>query len=176
MNKSIMGYKLILTLLVVSLISGIAYAEIPPTPVNLEANVSGTWVNYTWDAGTGNVTDLYYVGVSVSGAAISWTNDSATNSSNNNVGIDEWAEIWVYAYNSTEDGNLSVGYAYADTYADRSKFGTTVDLMNSIPTILSPIPSIIVVVITIMVTLAIGALIVGILGSIISGLKRKIDM
>ena len=176
MDKSIMGYKLILTVLLISLMSGIACAEIPPSPINLEADVSGTWVNYTWDAGTGSVTDTYNVGISESGGTVSWTNDSATASSNNNVGIDEWAEIWVYAYNTTGAGNLSVGYAYADTYADRSKFGTTVDLMNSIPTILSPIPSIIVVVITIMVTLAIGALVVGILGSIISGLKRKIDM
>ena len=57
-------------------------------------------------------------------------------------------------------------------------FNTTeiVELMNAVPTILEPVPAIVIVVVTIMVTLSIGALVTGILGAIVSGITKKINM
>lgn len=169
--------KSIILILMLAMLSGIAHAEIPPDPVNLSATVNGEWVNYTWAAGAlGNVTNTYNVSISVSGATRTWTNGSATNTSNNSVGIDHWAEIWVYAYNTTENGNLSVGYAYADTQAERSMFGETIDLMNAVPEILNPVVDIIIIIIKIMIILAIGMLVVGIMGAIAIGLQKKLKM
>jgi hypothetical protein len=172
--KSKMHVWVVMVLMVVML-SGIANAEIPPTPITLVADVSGGNVNYTWTAGVGNVTDTYNVSISVSGATRTWTNTSGA-SSNNSVGLDNWAEIWIYAYNITGNGSLSIGYAYADTQADRSTFGETVDLMNAVPDILNPVVDIIIVVISIMIILAIGALVTGTLGAIVEGIKKKIKL
>ena len=57
-------------------------------------------------------------------------------------------------------------------------FNTTeiVELMEAVPTILEPIPDIIIVVITIMIVLSIGALVTGTLGAIVEGIKKKIKM
>ena len=57
-------------------------------------------------------------------------------------------------------------------------FNTTeiVELMNAVPTILEPVPAIVIVVVTIMVTLSIGALVTGVLGAIVSGITKKINM
>ena len=166
MNKSLrIGSLAVVSLLLLVMISLPAVAEIPPTPITLIADVSGGWVNYTWAAGATNVTDSYNVSVSVSGATAVWTNGS-TAASNNNVGLDEWAEIWVYAYNSSGAGNLSTTYAYADTQADRSLFGEIVDLMNAIPSVLSPVLAIIVIVIVVMAFMAVGHMITGTIGGI----------
>lgn len=160
-----------------AMLSGIAYAEIPPDPINLISDITDTgWVNYTWAAGTGNVTNTYNVSISVSGATRTWTNGSSNTTSNNSVGIDHWAEIWVYAYNTIGAGNLSAGYAYADTQAERSMFGEVTDLMNAIPDILNPVVDIIIIIIKIMIILAIGMLVVGIIGAIVVGLHKKLKM
>lgn len=167
----------IIAILLIALLSGIACAEIPGTPTNLESNITDSgWVNYTWVAASGNVTDTYNVSVSISGATRTWDNSSALASCNTYVGIDQWAEIWVYAYNTSDAGNLSAGYAYADTQAERSMFGEVIDLMNAIPDILNPVVDIIIIIIKIMIILAIGMLVVGILGSIAVGLHKKLKM
>jgi len=81
---------------------------IPPDPVNL-ANTTGGgyldyWVNYTWSAGTGNVTDSY--NVTLNGA---WTNGTAATFMNVSVSPCEWANITVFAYNASGTGTLSEG-------------------------------------------------------------------
>lgn len=169
-------FHVLIGLMLMGAVMGVACAEIPPTPITLTPSVNGGWVNYTWVAGSGNLTDTYNVSVSVSGAAQTWVNGSSVTNSNNDVGLDEWAEIWVYAYNTTGNSNLSVGYAYSDTQADRSEFGEVVDLIEAVPDMLNPIPDTIIVVIRIMVIIAIGLLITGVIGAIFVGLQRKIKM
>ncbi|NJD78008.1 MAG: PGF-pre-PGF domain-containing protein [Candidatus Methanoperedens sp.] len=74
----------------------------PPAPNGL-ANTSGNfWVNHTWQAGTGNVTNSY--NVSVNG---SWTNGTASTYYNNTVGAHGWSNITVLAYNSSGSGSLN---------------------------------------------------------------------
>ena len=77
---------------------------VPPTPVSL-ANTSGnTWVNYTWAAGSGGgATDLYNVSMNVT----AWHNGTANTFLNTTVSSGGWANITVWAYNTSGSGNLS---------------------------------------------------------------------
>jgi len=75
---------------------------IPPTPVNL-AYTNGSiardgtiWVNWTWDAGSGNVTDSY--NITHNGA---WTNGTTVTFLNNTLGSGSFSNISVYAYNNS---------------------------------------------------------------------------
>jgi len=77
---------------------------IPPTPIILSNTTSNYWVNYTWTAGSGNVTDSY--NISING---SWTNGTSATFKNSTVGPHGYAEIIVYAFNSSGSGTLSVG-------------------------------------------------------------------
>jgi hypothetical protein len=90
------------------------------------------------------------------------------------VGLDEWAEIWVYAYNDTGTGNLSTTYAHLDTQADRSLFGEVIDLLNAIPGVLTPILAVIVIVIIIMAFMSVGHLITGTIEGIAEAIKAAI--
>ena len=78
---------------------------VPPTPSSLSYTTSNYWVNYTWAAGSGNVTDLY--NYSING---SWTNGTGATSVNTYVGIHGYASIVVYAFNTTNDDAISVTY------------------------------------------------------------------
>jgi len=57
-------------------------------------------------------------------------------------------------------------------------FNTTnlVSLMEAIPTILAPIPDIIIVMIEIMAYMAVGGLIVGVLGAIVIAIRKGLDL
>jgi hypothetical protein len=77
---------------------------IPPDPVNLANSTGNFWVNYTWSAGGGNVTDLF--NVSMNGT---WTNDSALTYMNVSVGSGGWANITVWAWNASGTGTISAG-------------------------------------------------------------------
>jgi hypothetical protein len=74
---------------------------IPPDPTNLQHTTSVGWVNYTWNAGNGNVTDSFCVLHNQS-----WINGSANEYLNSYVGKGNWSNITVYAWNSSI-GNLS---------------------------------------------------------------------
>jgi len=173
MNIKKNGLVGVFALLMILTVVGSVSAEIPPTPASLVVDVNGGWVNYTWAAGIGSVTDTYNTSISVSGGALTWTNSSAT-TSNNNVGLDNWAEIWVYAYNDTDAGNLSTTYAHLDTQADRSRFGILIDLLNDIPAVLTPILAVIVIVIIIMAFMTVGYLITGTIDGITETIKNAI--
>ena len=174
MNKTQrIGLLTVVSLLMLALIALPAVAEIPPTPASLTASVNGGWVNYTWTAGSGNITDLYNVSVFVDDGVATWTNSTAT-TSNNNVGLDHWAEIYVYAYNSTGDGNLSATYAHLDTQAGRSIFGELIDLMGAIPSVLTPVLAVIVIVIVIMAFMAVGNMITGTIGGVGEAIKSAL--
>ncbi|TFH47453.1 MAG: hypothetical protein E4G94_00010, partial [ANME-2 cluster archaeon] len=75
---------------------------IPPSPLNLTNTTGNYWINHTWEAGSGNITDSY--NISVNGL---WTNDTTQTFYYNDVGPGNWSNITVYAYNASGGGSLS---------------------------------------------------------------------
>ncbi len=75
----------------------------PPDPTTLQNTTAEGWVNYTWSAGAGNVTDSYNVLLNAV-----WTNGSANPYHNSGVGAGNWSNITVYAWNNSA-GTLSAG-------------------------------------------------------------------
>jgi len=80
-----------------------AAAYTPPDPVSLANTTGRYWVNYTWSAGTGNVTDLYNVSMNET-----WRNGTTETFRNVSVGPGGWANITVFAYNASGTGTLSL--------------------------------------------------------------------
>ena len=76
----------------------------PGDPTNLQNTTGEYWVNYTWDAGAGNGSDSF--NISWNG---SWTNGSTNTYMNQTVPAGGWANITVWAFNSTNIGSLSGG-------------------------------------------------------------------
>jgi len=76
-------------------------STIPPQPWNLQYSLGNYWVNHTWQAGTGVVTDDY--NISINGL---WHN--GTNSYyNDSAGASNWSDITVWAWNKSGSGNMS---------------------------------------------------------------------
>jgi hypothetical protein len=76
---------------------------ISPSPTNLTATQGNFWINYTWSAGTGNVTDSF--NVSQNGT---WTNGSSAPFLNTTISPHNWSNITVYAYNNSGEGELNL--------------------------------------------------------------------
>ena len=76
---------------------------IPGTPESFTNTTGNFWVNHSWNAGTGDVSDSY--NVSYDGTWLNGTTDSF-----NHTGLSAhgWSNITVYAYNAT-DSTLSAG-------------------------------------------------------------------
>ncbi len=84
----------------------------PPAPT-LSSTTGNYWVNHSWTAGSGGAdTDSYYV--CLNGA---WTNGTTTTFKNTSVGESNWANITVWAYNTSCSGNLSSSSASANVQA-----------------------------------------------------------
>ncbi|MEA1864996.1 MAG: NosD domain-containing protein [Euryarchaeota archaeon] len=81
----------------------LAAAYIPPDPTGLAYTTGRYWVNYTWSAGTGNVTDSYNVSMNKT-----WRNGTDT-FRNVSVAPGGWGDITVFAYNASGTGTLSLG-------------------------------------------------------------------
>lgn len=75
---------------------------VPPTPINISYTNGSTWVNHTWNNGTGNITNSY--NVTHNGT---WTNDTINSYYNVTVGYNTWSNITIYAYNSSGGGTLN---------------------------------------------------------------------
>ena len=102
--------RILITAMVLVAVAMFANANIPPAPAGLNNDTGNYWVNYTWSKELGdpvddnvNVTDSF--NVSMNGT---WYNGTAT-FLNENVGPGGWANITVWAYNATGNGNMSVG-------------------------------------------------------------------
>ena len=160
MNKNKIGLVGIVALVMIVAMAGSASAAIPPTPIALVVVLSGGDVNYTWTAGVGNITDGYNVSVSLSGATATWTNQTAAFLLTS-PGENEYVDIWVYAFNSSDSGNLSLTYAHSQDSAEYSLFGQVIELMEAIPSVLTPILAVIIIVIVVMAFMAVGYLITG---------------
>lgn len=161
----------ILALLTILTIAGSASAEVPPTPITLVGTASGyDTVNFTWAAGSGNVTDRYNTSLSINDATATWVNSTATYRAVD-VGVGGSAEIWVYAYNDTGSGNLSATYATLET---ETRFTDLIGLLNAVPSVLTPILAVIVIIIIIMAFMTIGYLITGTIDGITEAIKNAI--
>ena len=75
----------------------------PPDPTNLQNTTGNFWANYTWSPDSGNVTNGYNVTWNSS-----WYNTSNTYM-NKSVGASNWANITVWAWNSSGSGTMSAG-------------------------------------------------------------------
>ena len=81
----------------------------PPNPINLANSTSGLNVNFTFEAGSGNVTDSFNISTN-NGTVVVWNNGSSNIFSNTSTDAHGHLEIVVYAYNSSGSGTLSTGY------------------------------------------------------------------
>ncbi len=77
-------------------------STIPPQSRNLQNNIGNYWVNHTWQAGTGVLTDTY--NISVNGIWYNGTDQYY----NDSVGASNWSNITVWAWNNSGSGNMSV--------------------------------------------------------------------
>ena len=79
----------------------ISPSTIPPQPIGLQSDIGNYWVNHTWQAGTGVVTDAY--NISVNGV---WCNGT-DQYYNDSAGASNWSDITVWAWNNSGLGNMS---------------------------------------------------------------------
>ena len=93
---------------------------IPPNPTNLQNTTGNFWVNYTWTAGDGNVTNNYNV---YNGTE--WDNGSSNTYYNESVEASEWLNITVYAWNSSGSGTQSVGNLTGEVQAPAGETDTS---------------------------------------------------
>ncbi len=75
----------------------------PPSPTTISNTTGNFYVNHTWQAGSGNVTNSY--NVSLNGT---WYNTTTNLFYNSTTPAHGWSNISVYAYNSSGNGNLNV--------------------------------------------------------------------
>jgi hypothetical protein len=85
------------------LLSIYATYNFAPDPTNLANTTGNFWINYTWDAGTGDVTDSFNVSINDT-----WYNGTTDTYINTSVDPHGYANIAVYAWNNT--AGLSSGY------------------------------------------------------------------
>ncbi|WP_094229187.1 PKD domain-containing protein, partial [Methanolobus psychrotolerans] len=75
----------------------------PGTPESFTNTTGNFWVNHSWSAGTGDVSDSY--NVSYDG---NWLNDTTNSFNHTGLSAHAWSNITVYAYNVT-DSTISAG-------------------------------------------------------------------
>ncbi|KAF5438181.1 copper-binding protein, partial [Candidatus Methanophagaceae archaeon] len=85
---------------------------IPPDPTTLANTTGNFWVNHTWSAGSGNVTDSYNVSINSV-----WHNTTTDTFWNDTYTAHAWQNITVYAYNTSGTGMLSTGNVTQNTQA-----------------------------------------------------------
>jgi parallel beta-helix repeat protein len=91
----------------------------PPDPTTLVNTTGNFWVNHTWSAGSGKVTDSY--NVSVNGV---WYNTTTDTFLNDTHAAHAWQNITVYAWNSST-GTLSTGSISQNTQIPNNPVTTT---------------------------------------------------
>jgi hypothetical protein len=99
---------------------------IPPVPVISTVTTGTFWVNQSWTAGAGNITNSY--NVSVNGA---WNNTSSVPWRNTSVGAGNWSNLTVFAYNSSGTGSLSATALTNNTQAPLAIPPTPINLANT---------------------------------------------
>ncbi|NOR47892.1 MAG: DUF2341 domain-containing protein, partial [Methanosarcinaceae archaeon] len=96
--------------------------NVTPSPKGLSHTTGEFWINHTWQAGSGHITDSY--NVSLNGT---WDNTSASTFRNNTLSAyDDWSNITVYAYNAT------YGLSYSSVSEDVQLLEATVTISNEV--------------------------------------------
>ena len=98
----------------------------PPVPISLSYTSGYYWASFVWSPGVGYVTDSY--NVSINGV---WTNGSVLNSITKELVETGVISIEVYAYNSTGDGNLSLGSLSGSTTIGVAPYHTTLNNVDN---------------------------------------------
>ncbi len=75
---------------------------LPPTPASLANSTGNFFVNHSWQAGNGNVTDSFNVNVNGT-----WHNGTNTYYNNSGLSPHGWSNISVYAFNSSGMGTMN---------------------------------------------------------------------
>ena len=86
-----------------------SFGMTPPIPTSLTNTTGNFWVNHTWAAGSGNVTDGYNVSVNTI-----WHNTTNTFYTDT-YSANAWQNITVWAYNSSCTGTMSEGNVSQNT-------------------------------------------------------------
>jgi len=98
---------------------------IPPNATTMTYTNGSTWVNHTWQAGSGNVTDSY--NISHNG---NWSNGTILNYSNYTVGAGAWSNITIYAYNNSGSGTLNATGISQNVQTPASSFTASNNTIN----------------------------------------------
>ncbi len=92
-------------------ISRVVTTYIPPTPANLASSTGNFFVNHSWQAGNGNITDSF--NVKVNGT---WHNSTTTPYYNNSgLAPHGWSNISVYSFNNSGLGRMNSTAASQNT-------------------------------------------------------------
>lgn len=80
----------------------------PPVPVDIQNTTGNFYIDYSWSAGSGNVTDSYNVSVDATNDTLDgWHNGTTSSFNCTGLGGHGWCDITVYAYNDTSTGSLN---------------------------------------------------------------------
>ena len=166
-----MKQKLIILLILSIALVGSAVADTPPTPINLAPDTSQSGhVLWSWIAGTDPavITDSYNVSVDSI-----WYNSTTSTSYDDNVGNGATSTIIVWAYNNTDDGNLSATNITGSEQGVLRFTGVT-DTIEAVVPLFGALQDLVVAVVPYILTLAfIGGLILLIKGLFNKGLELR---
>lgn len=157
---------LMLSVLMLALFSGVAMAA-QPDPINLTDTTGTGWVQWNWEAGTGNVTDTYNVSRTYDNTT-TWFNGT-TNDYIKWTGLSgELVTIVVFAYNTTYS---ELSSSVTDTVTVPMMFSTVVNLIAAIIPVFTAILDLIIGVFPLIIGLAflggLAVLINGIFGRVL---------
>ena len=154
--------------------SGIAIAEVPATPTTLANTTGNYWVNHTWEAGAGDITDSYNVSVNDV-----WHNTTTDTFYKETYTPSAWQNITVWAYNSSYDGNLSAASVSQNTQVPARTgldLSGIITILGQIPDILDPIPDILAALAEVAIYGAVIALAIGIVYSLRGYIEKLLKM
>ena len=148
---------ILLTLVILTCFAGVSMAA-QPDPVNLTSDTDAVWVQWDWEAGTGNVTDSYNISLLRCGDDYSWINGTVDNyarftRSMTGVYICSGdATIKVYAYNNTYN-ELSSG-CVTSTVTIPMMFNSIVNLISAIIPLFTSLLDLIIAVFPLVIAMA----------------------
>ncbi len=140
---------ILLTLVILTCFAGVSMAA-QPDPINLTDTSGAGWVQWDWNAGTGNVTDTYNVSRTYDGTT-TWFNGT-TNDYIKWSGLSgESVTIVVYAYNTTYS---ELSGSVTDTVTVPMMFASIVNLISAIVPLFTSILDLIIAIFPLVIAMA----------------------
>ena len=152
--------------------SGLASAEVPGNPTSLANTTGNYWVNHTWTAGAN--TDSYNVSINDV-----WHNTTTNTFYKDTYTPSTWQNITVWAYNTSENGNLSAASISQNTQTPARTgmdLSSIVTILGQIPDILAPIPDILAALAEVAIYGAVIGLAIGIVYSLRKYIEKLLKM